>query len=430
MKHFSLRILLLSSLILLIHSFDINKEIVRTMIRSDEEAEKIGQYFVKFAAFSYCDVDRVTNQHKCCHMDVDPEEKSMPNTEGETKGGWTLVKHSKSNTGDREYKDKYNTYSIFKSDTYKKTVISFSGTQELSQLGKEELFNRKVLIQTCVENDDAVCISNYFYKRIADLYNDISKLKSQSGLDKGYQLIVTGHSLGGASSLVFVYLAVSKGLVSRETNKPIIVTYGQPKTGNYEFILEMERYTEAIFRFINQADVVPHSPPFGLYTTDYRGILKGIKAEYFHTFHYYNVTTKGKVQKETILSFLFPKITTAINTCLDLIDVITTKKVTQQLELLKKKNGTTLLEENDLLAYLGEDYNLRAELDDKYDKEISDYIIWIAEKAALFGMGAVIHTKYFNIKVGSYCSEGEYKSSNYVSFKYLLILSFITLILF
>lgn len=434
MKDFSLWILLLSCLILQVHSFDLNQPINHTAVLYLSEVEKIGDYFVRFSAYSYCSPQRL-EQNKCCHMDEDPEQKSFPNKENETIGDWTLVKHSNSSAKREEYDDKYNLFSVFRSDKYNKTVISFSGTKEfVNQLVKEELYYPNVLVANCHENDIKVCMGHYFYIRIKDLLPSIKTLidSELTGLEKGYQLIVTGHSLGGASALIFLYLAVEEGLVNRDKNKPIIVTYGQPKAGNKEFVKKIENITEAIFRFVNQADIVPNVPPVILYSTDYRGEIllnDDSDSKYYHTFHYYNVTTKGQIKVQTPLSFFFPNVDKFVSTCTDLFDIIKSK-AKKNVELSQKRNSISLLEESEVMTFEGEDFSLEKEIKDLYLTEIMDYVILLGREAFYGFSGAEIHRKYFKINVGSFCAEEDFESTNYVTFNYLMIFSLLIMILF
>ena len=53
-----------------------------------------------------------------------------------------------------------------------------------------------------------------------------------------YQFIATGHSLGGAVATIFLYEAINKGYLDPNRNEPVLITYGQPRTGNENFVLD------------------------------------------------------------------------------------------------------------------------------------------------------------------------------------------------
>jgi triacylglycerol lipase len=71
-------------------------------------------------------------------------------------------------------------------------------------------------------------------------------------------LWITGHSLGGAMALIAgAAFALSK-------RQPVngIYTFGQPRTGNHAFVVNCNRrFKTAIFRVVNNEDIVPHVPP-------------------------------------------------------------------------------------------------------------------------------------------------------------------------
>lgn len=68
---------------------------------------------------------------------------------------------------------------------------------------------------------------------------------------KGYKLYITGHSLGGALALI-----AAKDLNS--DNIAACYTFGSPRVGNEDF---GEDIKPPIYRVVNAADVVPHTPP-------------------------------------------------------------------------------------------------------------------------------------------------------------------------
>ena len=61
------------------------------------------------------------------------------------------------------------------------------------------------------------------------IYNQLKK--------NNYQIISTGHSLGGAMAQCFMYFALTKGKITKKNNLPITITYGQPKAGNIYLLI-------------------------------------------------------------------------------------------------------------------------------------------------------------------------------------------------
>ena len=80
-----------------------------------------------------------------------------------------------------------------------------------------------------------------------------------------YQVIFTGHSLGGALTVVAAVDAVMSGWIeNKNTNRPspIIYTYGQPRIGNMNFQSKVNELFEGkYFRITHHKDLIPHIPP-------------------------------------------------------------------------------------------------------------------------------------------------------------------------
>jgi len=78
-----------------------------------------------------------------------------------------------------------------------------------------------------------------------------------SRLPKGKPLVITGYSRGGAFA-IFAAIELKKlGYQIRD-----VVTFGQPKVGNREFVRAfLKLYPNGIKRFVHNRDLVPHLPP-------------------------------------------------------------------------------------------------------------------------------------------------------------------------
>ena len=71
------------------------------------------------------------------------------------------------------------------------------------------------------------------------------------------QVVITGHSLGGAMAAL-----AAVGFVSYE-NIPVsrVYTFGQPRTGNQAFSDFVRNIVPNFYRITNNQDLVVHSPP-------------------------------------------------------------------------------------------------------------------------------------------------------------------------
>jgi hypothetical protein len=71
------------------------------------------------------------------------------------------------------------------------------------------------------------------------------------------ELVITGHSLGGAVAVMFAALARQRH-VDFKIN--FILTFGQPICGNEEFAKWFDALEISYFRFVNDPDIVPSLP--------------------------------------------------------------------------------------------------------------------------------------------------------------------------
>ena len=97
----------------------------------------------------------------------------------------------------------------------------------------------------------------YFYKWAYSLQSKVlTNLKYELSYAKGYQVIFTGHSLGGAMAAIMAYFAKINGV----TNHVVLLTFGQPRTGNDVFNNEVMKVVDKVFRVVRSGDIVPTIP--------------------------------------------------------------------------------------------------------------------------------------------------------------------------
>ena len=233
------------------------KKIITRESLTESEDQDLGKYFTYFASFGYCTIAQI-KEGKCCSF-------ILPNRVGERNfDGWVLIDYGQTSSKKLKWGDADNTYAVFRNDHFKKTVVTFPGTNEFSQLVKEFLHHGLKTFYN--ERHENVMINEYFGSRAKELIPIIMREENleQMKLDSGYQIIFAGHSLGGAMGAAFCYMILDLGLISTAKNHPVLYTYGQPRTGNYQFKDALEKETSYIMRMINELDVVPLIPPCAL----------------------------------------------------------------------------------------------------------------------------------------------------------------------
>jgi hypothetical protein len=176
---------------------------------------------------------------------------------------WTIVSES-------SIENYFNfNFVLFRNDEYKKYIISFPGTRDPIL----ELLNEAVNIKLVNYNDidNGIKVVNYFYKVMQELKEIIftSDVLSDINNHPGYQFISVGHSLGGAVATLVLYDAVNRGYINPKYNEPVLITFGQPRTGNEDFVLDFNSKIKNVMRVVRDGDIVT-SVPYSLINNPYR----------------------------------------------------------------------------------------------------------------------------------------------------------------
>jgi len=73
-----------------------------------------------------------------------------------------------------------------------------------------------------------------------------------------YEVVMTGHSLGGSLAVLLGYDLVQAGVVKKP---PTVYTFGQPRTGSFEFASAVMATLPNCYRLTHYQDLVAHLPP-------------------------------------------------------------------------------------------------------------------------------------------------------------------------
>ncbi|XP_037037057.1 lipase-like [Bradysia coprophila] len=116
---------------------------------------------------------------------------------------------------------------------------------------------------------DPIKIHRGFYIATMSLYDRVVKTIGAFRLAKkeytSYKLVLTGHSLGGAMARVTQFLLLHLKQfpgISME-----VYTYGEPRSGNKDYVDFLNNQTVKSARIINRADIVSHLPPTSILGT-------------------------------------------------------------------------------------------------------------------------------------------------------------------
>ena len=202
-------------------------------------SQEMISYYSWFASYGYCEDPKVPLL--CCQNYLDF-----------FTGTWKIVSSS--------YIDDYYefNYILWRNDQYQKYIIAFPGTRN----NVVELLNEAANSKLVNYNDNGVKVVNYFYKVMLAMKDIIfvPEVLSDINAHPGYQFIATGHSLGASVATLFLYEAVSKNYISAEINEPVLITFGQPRTGNKQFVLDFNSKINNYFRVVRDGDIVANIP--------------------------------------------------------------------------------------------------------------------------------------------------------------------------
>ena len=107
-------------------------------------------------------------------------------------------------------------------------------------------------------------VNKYFLDGFTSIWNggmkdDFLTLKNKN---PGYELWVTGHSLGGAMASIAAATISKLGYISSDKLK--LITYGEPRVGNADYAAAVDKLVPYCFRITHAQDVSPHLPPKGM----------------------------------------------------------------------------------------------------------------------------------------------------------------------
>ena len=208
--------------------------------------------------------------------------------------GWDVINNGKLS------EDNY--FYTFKNDLHKIIIVTFPGTLFTFQLLEETFGSRLINFD---KNNENILLCKYFGKRAEKIIDLIFNEEMIKLINNGYQIISTGHSLGGAMAQAFMYFAIIKKKIN-EKNLPMTITYSQPRVGNKYFVEFLESNTLLNLRFFGKNDIVTNIPfyNFGFNIFLYFFNIENEKYLYEHTGIFRVITKKSDTKLIIIISYL------------------------------------------------------------------------------------------------------------------------------
>jgi len=197
---------------------------------------ELAKYFLNFASFGYCTIKEM-EERSCCQELLESE-------------GWDIIVKETINL------DNYN-FAILKNNQSRKIIVTFPGTRGKYQFLEQVYYSNGVPF----DGDKKEKIMNYF-KQVWVLIKSVigENLKLLYEIYPDYQYVFTGHSLGGAMASIAALDSVKYGSLKRSEISPVLITYGQPRTGNDIFANEVMKHIPIIYRVVRQGDFIATFP--------------------------------------------------------------------------------------------------------------------------------------------------------------------------
>ena len=212
--------------------------------------EEMISYYSWFVSFGNC--KEFIIPYSCCKNNTDFFTKK-----------WTIISHASLD----EYFN-FN-YVLWRSDEYKKYILSFPGTRNIINELPTEVINSRLTDYNEGEENGIKVVS--YFKNVA--FEIINLIYTKDILEDiknhpGYQFISMGHSLGASVAAIVLYEGVNKKYIDSSVNEPVLLTFGMPRTGNENFVLDFNSKVKNNIRVVRDGDLVvdiPYSPISGSY---------------------------------------------------------------------------------------------------------------------------------------------------------------------
>jgi predicted lipase len=156
----------------------------------------------------------------------------------------------------------YSSVYIVADKTSNTICVAFRGTSSLKSMTSYAKLSSIIPFKVCNNNEDGFMLG--IFKIVAEIFytmlESIDFLHKTFLKNKDYKLITTGHSLGGACSLLFSFLLEEYD----PTNKIGCITFGSPRVMNVESIRQIRDFIQKnrlFYRsYVNNGDPFPRLP--------------------------------------------------------------------------------------------------------------------------------------------------------------------------
>eukprot|EP00122_Pirum_gemmata_P006396 Pgem_evm1s5847 len=155
----------------------------------------------------------------------------------------------------------------------KEIIISFKGTSFTPDLKNFMIDATASLVQFPGLEEGILVhkgfLNTYYHKLYSMIRDNVVKLQARF---PDYNIITTGHSLGGALAVICATDLYLQGFQAQS------FTFGQPRVGNHAFVHWYKQNLPDAIRVTNSNDIIPHLPPVDL--TEYKHFSTEVYQEF------------------------------------------------------------------------------------------------------------------------------------------------------
>lgn len=152
-------------------------------------------------------------------------------------------------------------FNVIRNKSKGKVILTFSGTISNTHILKQIIYSGgKNYFRHLHKLAKVILIVDYYQSLYKTVFPYLKELISKAKDKSIKQYIFTGHSRGGAMASLAAFDLIQEKLIEKTANSPVLITFGQPRVGNYAFANELMKAVPIVYRIVNRYDIVSGFP--------------------------------------------------------------------------------------------------------------------------------------------------------------------------
>lgn len=147
---------------------------------------------------------------------------------------------------------------IYKSEEKNSIIVAFRGSKSWQDWVNDFRFTSTGLYRENYVDEAGLLVETGFYTAYETARDEIIGILDDMNIENSTTLYITGHSLGGASAVLFALDYVYNGY--HPAQMVYLNTFAAPRVGNETFVSVFNDWIPNSLRVVNQPDAVPELP--------------------------------------------------------------------------------------------------------------------------------------------------------------------------